>query len=389
MHHSSNSYLNLQFLIVPIICIYLLFNVFSTTKCFSQEVLLRIIQPPPGQLNAADIWRFTLINTTNRNFNVYLKGRATEINKSELIVSGQTIKILLKARETKNMKVSDLPKLPDITYHTQNSIYKTTLETQGKFPPGEYEICISVFDADTVRELDSDCYEQGVQETGLLSLISPSDEEEIDLKAPIIFSWTPVNMTRDYKLKLVEMQKGQSPVDAVKNNKVFFERSGLTTNIFRYPATEKKFDSSKTYAWKVTVTGASGAVVESEVWSFKFKKSKVEKDPEKNIPVTTILKPYYELSEEPTNEIVTLTNDTLNLQFINNYVSTEKVTFGIFDDSKMIIVKDSVSRLNNKFMNGLNRISILTKKFRLKPDYLYTIIVYCVKKNLYLNFKIK
>jgi hypothetical protein len=102
-----------------------------------------------------------------------------------------------------------------------------------------------------------------------------------------------------------------------------------------------------------------------------------------------LLKSYYELSEEPYTEFHTLSSDTLNLQFTNSYASSDSMNVSIFDDSKALVNKGPLRDIKTKFINGTNIVSIDVKKLNLQPEKIYTLIVYCYKKNLYFNFKIK
>lgn len=228
------------------------------------DLTIILTQPPPNQLNIADVWSFTLTNTTDSLQEIYLKGEAIE-EKDGLIAIGQTVKIKLNPNETKKMKVSDLPKTPDISYIAKDPKYKESLIRQGKFPSGKYEICVKVISAATNEELGSDCINQEVLETGLLTLINPADGEEIDTKVPITFSWSSGGNIPEggYTLRIVEVLKNQTPETAMKGNKAWFEKKGIKTTSFSYPKSAKGFEEGKTYAWKV-----SSSSNESEVRSF-------------------------------------------------------------------------------------------------------------------------
>lgn len=382
--------MKMKFTFVLKILIILFFNIFSQSNSFSQLVFFNLNQPKPGGLNIADLWSFTLTNNTNRNLVVYLEGQATEVDKNLLIASGKTVSFSLNARETKHMKVSDLPRTPEVTYHAKDPKYKESLIRTGKFPPGVYEICAQVISADTIQELGNSCLPpQIVQETGIFSLSSPEDKGEIESEKLLIFNWTPLQKAKNYSLKIVEILSGQSPEDAIKKNRIFFVKDAIRTTSFKYPVTEQKFDSSKKYAWQVMAKGDVGNEVNviSEVWSFMIKKSPPIKDPIVSPRSTIKLKTYYELTDEPKIEFVEVNNDTLNIQFINNYISSEKITFKIFDESQTVINRDN--QLNQVLKNGLNRIPIYLKKFNLQPNKLYQLQISNYNNNYYLYFKTK
>lgn len=238
--------------------------VLFTANFIYSQVTIKLNQPPPNQLNIADLWTFTLFNSSDENLEVYLKGTAVE-EKDGLIATGKTVNITLKAKETKNMKVSDLPKTPEIDYTAKNPKYKESLIRQGKFPAGSYEICVNVFSSGINEELGSDCINQEVQESGILSLINPSDGQEIDKKMSLIFTWSYSGKMPDggYTLKIVEMKKGQTPEGAMERNKAFFEKEEIKATAFSYPLNAPKFEEGKSYAW-----GVKSGEVKSEVWGF-------------------------------------------------------------------------------------------------------------------------
>jgi hypothetical protein len=223
---------------------------FFPGSAISQQIILILKPPDPGKLNIADFWSFTLINTTNNSMEVYLKGTAVE-KVDGLIASGKTANILLNPKETKNMKVSDFPETPEVKYHSDKERYKESLIRLGKFPSGIYTICIGVYQVKEKKETVDECQTYEVF-SGILDLISPDDKKEIEVAKQILFTWTPLQEEKNYSIRIVELRKGQSIIDAIKTNKVFFEKKGIMQNLFQYPMTERDFDTSKIYAWQVT-----------------------------------------------------------------------------------------------------------------------------------------
>lgn len=118
--------------------------------------------------------------------------------------------------------------------------------------------------------------------TRKLRLVSPANGAE--LKEGPTFSWGgPFDVNGDgyYKIKIIEILNDESPEQAIRTNKPFFEKDslphlvkdGTTVFTFAYPPSAPKFVEGKTYAWQVQalnrddkpVAGNNGT---SEVWKF-------------------------------------------------------------------------------------------------------------------------
>ena len=240
-----------------------LFLIFLTLKANVQTdgpIILSLKMPPPGTLNMKDFWNITVTNNSGSEQSAYLTGTATE-DKDGLIAKGTTVPIILK-KGLNNIKIKDLPKTPDVEYIASDPRYKESLIRQGEFPSGKYEICVKVISAATNEELGSDCINQEVGETGLLSLINPTDGEVIDTKVPVTFTWSSSGKIPEggYNLKIVEIIREQSPESAMNTNKAFFEISEVKTSTLKYPNTAKAFEEGKEYAWMVKAGNAGSNV---------------------------------------------------------------------------------------------------------------------------------
>ena len=241
-----------------------LFLIFLTLEAKAQgDITVSLKLPPAGTLNIKDFWEVTLINNTNSEQSVYLVGTATE-EKDGLIARGTTVPFKLKTGTT-ILQIKDLPKTPDVEYTVRDPRYKKSLIRQGEFPAGVYEICVSVKNSKNNEEEGSDCFSQTVLETGILSLITPSDGQEIDLKTPLMFTWSySGKMPADgYTLKIVEVKKGQTPESAMESNRAFFKNEGIRATTLSYPSSAPKFEKGKKYAWLI-----KSNEIESEIFSF-------------------------------------------------------------------------------------------------------------------------
>ncbi len=232
--------------------------------------VVSIKMPPPGTLNVSDFWNITVTNNSGSDLSGYLVGTAKE-DKDGMIAKGTTVPIMLK-KGLNSIKIKDLPKTPDVEYIASDPRYKESLIRQGKFPSGKYEICVKVISATTNEELGSDCINQEVLETGLLTLINPANGEDIDSKVPITFTWSSGGKIPEggYTLKICEVMENQTPETAMKSNKAWFEKKGIHSTTFAYPNSAKGFSKGKIYAWMVkngnTISEASMfSIINSEI----------------------------------------------------------------------------------------------------------------------------
>ncbi|MBK9333997.1 MAG: hypothetical protein IPM96_16720 [Ignavibacteria bacterium] len=248
-----------------------LFLIFLTLKANIKSdgpIIVSLKMPSPGTLNMKDFWNITVTNNSGSEQSAYLTGTATE-DKDGLIAKGTTVPIILK-KGLNNIKIRDLPKTPDVEYIASDPRYKESLIRQGEFPSGKYEICVKVISAVSNEELGSDCINQEVGETGLLSLINPTDGEVIDTKVPVTFTWSSGGKIPEggFTLRIVEVNKGQSPESSMKSNRSFFEKTGIKSPSFQYPNTGKTFEDGKKSAWMVTSIDRGKEIATSEVGSF-------------------------------------------------------------------------------------------------------------------------
>jgi hypothetical protein len=220
-----------------------------------EKIKVKLLQPPPNMLGIKDLWKLDITNTTRENINIYLTGTATE-SKKGLIVSGKS-KVISVSPGKKTYTYDDF-KSGEVSWKDR-SIQEILLRT-GNVPEGEYTICVTAFYENNEVADQESCIEQSIIQQGSITLISPSDGEEIDREAPIAFTWTPLSGVKDYTLHIIEIKGGQSPDAAMKENRLFFEKKGINSTLLQYPISEKKFDAGKKYAWMVSANGINSGV---------------------------------------------------------------------------------------------------------------------------------
>jgi hypothetical protein len=115
---------------------------------------------------------------------------------------------------------------------------------------------------------------------GTLKLLSPANKSTLQDLRGTQFSWSLEGSIggnpRGYKLKIVEILGDQSPEQALRTNKPFFEKdsiSALHTNkpifekdsmpppYFKYPSSAPAFKTSSKYAWNIQMLNREGKPV--------------------------------------------------------------------------------------------------------------------------------
>ena len=74
----------------------------------------------------------------------------------------------------------------------------------------------------------------------------------------------------NYTITVVELLPNQTPELAVITNPSWFTKEKITSTVFQYPLSARRFETGKEYAWQVNVFERGSLLTESDVWSFKY-----------------------------------------------------------------------------------------------------------------------
>jgi len=250
--------------------VFFLFLVFA----LDAQITVRVHRPAPNKLMIEDLWSIDLNNTTSRTQVVYLHGEVTE--KDDGLVARANSNVFEIPPGTKRITSRNIGKIADSWYQGK---YRELVSRTGKFPSGEYTVCVSVISAESRETFDRDCFEHNILIFGDPRLISPRDGEEV--KKNPLFTWTPPTPGSpgdfNYLLYIVEVLEGQTREEAILSNPPWFEKDKISGNVFRYPSSGRRFKEG-TYAWQIRISGdvtdftgkASG---KSEIGTFVYSPS--------------------------------------------------------------------------------------------------------------------
>jgi len=235
----------------------------ENTNAQTFPIKIKLHQPPPGQLNANNLWKATLTNTSGNEMKISLEGYAEEQSDGR-IVEGQTAVFKISPGD-REYKYEDFK---NGSVKWSNKKYETVLLRTGNAPAGTYTICMTAKNEEGTIVGMEQCIMQviGGEVEQEIMLIQPGngDEIKLDADAPILFAWT-AGTKGPYTLRIVEIRGDQSPDAAMKENTAFFEQKEIKGTTFQYPISAPKFEKGKNYGWRI-----SSGNVNSDVFLLKI-----------------------------------------------------------------------------------------------------------------------
>jgi len=254
-----------------------------------------------------------------------------------------------------------------ITFY--NKEIESLLSRTKCLPPGQYDVCLTLYPAGLTTPqgefLTQTCYTRDKELLSQLLLVSPFEEEEIKVDLPL-FTWTavtPFSPEAIYRIQVVEVLANQTPFHAFNANPIFFEKTGLKSNIMQYPVSARPFLPCKRYAWRVTyeLEGGFGSsfrkapdfLQESEIWEFITPCLKnIEESRIGNPYVSNINPQYFVCSDVNQGTYVDVLGDILRFVCDFSYKEKPSLTFNLFNE-KMQLVSSNVTVYNEIVNNQM------------------------------------
>jgi len=254
-----------------------------------------MLNTPSGyELYLEDLWWADLVNFQDHETEVVLFGEVFSEEMGDMF-RGRSNPILIPPGG-RNITPSDITNIHDRWIQPE---FERTILRSGRFPAGNYTICITVISLEFDRPVGVSCINHLVSMPSAPRLIMPEDEGTILEEYPV-FQWTePAPLPPDapvfYSFKIAEVYRGQTVYEAI-DNIPHLQEQRLEINFFQYPLRGLRFEPEKTYVWQVQTFDMDGRPIgendgKSEIWQFQYDPSSITRVPplQQDCPDTLIL----------------------------------------------------------------------------------------------------
>ena len=146
---------------------------------------------------------------------------------------------------------------------------RNALATSGKLPPGSYQICVQLMDANGVELTNTQCRSFLQIQYQLPFLLTPNDKQWLDAntaQTAITFRWSNVTPASQelftYRLQVYEVLTAQTPMQALRSNQpiLLIEQQRSTQYIWR-PYLFFKDSVAHVFIWTVQTLDREGLPV--------------------------------------------------------------------------------------------------------------------------------
>lgn len=322
--------------------------ILSNAYTIAQEFQININDINLGEsIQRQSLLNYDIINYKGTPEDVLIVGELRLRNSREYIKYEASIRLDAGLNIMKN-KLS----LVQLTY---SSIYiKQCLENYHLLPVDIYEYCVVVKQKHQSESQDGgviiaqDCIIESNDNAFLLELNTPYDKEVLDTKYPNL-SWianSPILSRLTYNLKVTEVKKGQSNIDAIQRNRQHFIEKRNQNLSIQYPVSARELDTNKYYAWNVEAYFGPLLMGKAEPWSFIIKDTL---SPPEYLPPNLS---YYDLDMVRQHTTIQV-RDTLKLKY-KNFGDTANVNYTIVDEIKSDTIATDLFWKSNSFINYID-----------------------------------
>lgn len=221
------------------------------------------------QFMVDNLYQISIINTSNQTISGRIRGVILDRSQREIAeIYSSPLSIEAGNSVTgKQIPWQGVPRFGRFLASQQ-------LQETGQLIPGNYTICYQVINNQGVG-LVNNCLEQRVRPSGPPELVYPANREQVEIPNPSL-TWRgplpmPLGAEIEYRIKLVEMRKGQKPERAVVQNAPLLEQTVHTLSSLNYPLDALPLEDGKTYAWQVQAYSNQFELGKTSVWEFTYK----------------------------------------------------------------------------------------------------------------------
>jgi hypothetical protein len=258
--------------------------VFAAGVSAGAQVAINLFPSPANQFFIDNLWNTTIINPSASAINAQVQFAIRDNTSSPIL----TINIPLENLTPGVNHITSM-EAQSGKWAYGNSSASLMLQQTGKLPFGAYTFCVTVVSASN-KPLGSYCEEREVKPISSPLLSSPYNEEEIAITNPMLV-WIPpqplLGITISYALRLVEVQQGQSPEQAMLQGPALLNLNGLTNINLNYPADAPCLQQGREYAWQVGASYEGYNLGTTDIWTFKIKKPVIKETDDAIYPVAS------------------------------------------------------------------------------------------------------
>lgn len=291
----------------------LFFILCLSVQTLSAQLIVNLQLPAGGMMQKAQLWNFTVTNTTTTPRYVHIEMLLMDAASSVPVMSATTQVFLLSGGASQITSATFQP----IQYNILSSNYNIDVSPNGLLPVGSFEVCYSFMQhsSDYVEKIAEVCNDIIVEPLAPPQLIQPADETALEANSTPLFTWLPpmpATLFRNllYDWQLVEILPGQTTADAMQQNLPHAQQFNVTATSLVYPAGAPSLDKTKKYAWRVIAKTNGAPIAQSESWMFLFKPDTA------TVKHAAIIRPFARFTKDNATGYVLFT-DILKLDYYN------------------------------------------------------------------------
>jgi len=254
-----------------------------SAKLLSADIIITQRAANPYKLISEDIWNLEAISAETQSVTAVIHGEIKKDNQVIVTLDSRPVVISPGAHSFSSFNIQTSRK-----NYFNNNIAEIEKLTQS-LPPGNYTLCITVSCANAGCDglgRNPFLIEQGIcMQTQLelptpLQLTFPEDRAKIKEVKPTLMWIPPGPIAQSSKLTfivtLVEIEKGQNKMDAIKRNRPLLRKTGHSLTSLMYPMDLADLEVGHQYAWQVEAWVGDQWISTSEVWEFEIEEDKKE-----------------------------------------------------------------------------------------------------------------
>lgn len=242
------------------------------------QVSISLQDPPPGIVTKQQLWNVSLVNAGNSSVTVRIGISLVDARERQPFMTAISRPIVLN-RGIKNIKLADVSPV-DYQY---SGVMRARISDMF-LPVGQYQACYTVYRTNSEAQeiLAEDCMGLDVSPISPPQLALPADSAKLTNPVPQ-FSWlppTPQLLFNDlnYDLIVTEVREDQTAQEAIQDNLPIYFSRRLPGVFSAYPASARKLDTGKVYAWRVIAKEGEMFAAQSEVWTFSLSPDKPKRE---------------------------------------------------------------------------------------------------------------